>query len=156
MSSVNLADYLPEGSIITRASAGDWQAAVTLAGDALVAQGITTAAYTQEMVKAIEDLGPYVVIAPGFALAHARPSPAVLKTGISWVSLADPVNFGSKDNDPVRLVVGLAAQDHTSHIEIMSALAGILDDDDVLDAAILAASPQEVRKVLSTAAINAA
>jgi len=127
-----------------------------MAGAPLVAQGATTTAYTDEMVKAIEDLGPYVVIAPGFALAHSRPSPAVLKTGISWVSLAEPVAFGSRENDPVRLVVGLAAKDHDSHIDIMSALAGILDDDDALDAAILAETPEQVRDILTKAAAVAA
>lgn len=153
---MNLATHLPEGAIVTNAQAADWREAVRLAGAALVAQGATTDVYTDEMIKAIEDLGPYVVIAPGFALAHSRPSPAVLKTGISWVALAEPVEFGSKGNDPVRLVMGLAAKDHDSHIDIMSALAGVLDDDDTLDAAILADSPEQVRDVLAKAAVAAA
>jgi len=156
MSSTNLANHLPAGAIVTKAHASDWRDAVRLAGAPLVSQGATSDVYTDEMIKAIEDLGPYVVIAPGFALVHSRPSPAVLKTGISWVSLAEPVKFGSKENDPVRLVVGLAAKDHDAHIEIMSALAGLLDDDDTLDAAILADTPEQVRDILTKAALAAA
>jgi len=148
---MSLAEYLPEGSIITGAQAADWREALRLAGDALVAQGVATDVYTDEMIKSVEDLGPYIVIAPGFALAHSRPSPAVLKTGISWVSLAEPVKFGNKDNDPVRLVVGLAAEDPNAHIEIMSALADVLADDDVLDDAIDADTPEKVREVLRAA-----
>lgn len=149
---MNLAKYLPEGSIITQAQPDDWRDSIRLAGDALVAQGVATEQYTEEMISAVEQLGPYIVIAPGFALAHARPSESVLKTGISWVSLANPIEFGSKDNDPVRLIVGLAARDHEAHIDIMSALAGILDNDDTLDAAISADTPDKVREVLSMAA----
>lgn len=145
---MNLADYLPEGSVATRASAADWREAVRLAGDGLVASGATDEAYTDEMIRTIEDLGPYIVIAPGFALAHSRPSAAVQHTGISWVGLAEPVEFGSATNDPVRLVVGLAATDHDAHIEIMSALAGVLADEDVLSAAIAAETPEQVRSVL--------
>jgi len=146
---MNLTAYLPEGSIITQAHAADWRAAVRLAGDALVAQGLVTDAYPEQMVQVVEELGPYIVIAPGFALAHARPSAAVRKSGISWVGLAQPVAFGNKANDPVKLVIGLAAVDHDSHLGIMSALAEFLDDAEALNAATNATNPDQVRKLLS-------
>ncbi|GEK80007.1 PTS sugar transporter subunit IIA [Agrococcus baldri] len=146
---MNLADALPETAIRTLARAEDWQAAVRLAGDRLVASGVTSDAYTGEMLAAIDEHGPYIVIAPGFALAHSRPSPAVLRTGISWVSLAEPVPFGHAVNDPVRLVVGLAATDHDGHIEIMSALAGVLADESALEALLAADSPALVRELLA-------
>lgn len=149
MDTHSLADFLPEGSIITGATPPDWRSAVTFAGDALVATGATDPQYTAEMINTIETLGPYIVIAPGFALAHSRPSPAVHHTGISWVSLSEPVLFGAGENDPVRLVVGLAALDHDAHIDIMSALAEVLDDPDTLSTAIAAKSPDAVRAILS-------
>ncbi|MCL2594967.1 MAG: PTS sugar transporter subunit IIA [Promicromonosporaceae bacterium] len=149
---MNLAEYLPECAILTRAHAADWREAVRLAGGALTAQGVAAAVYTDEMIAAIEELGPYVVIAPGFALAHSRPSPAVNHTGISWVSLAEPVEFGAGENDPVRLIVGLAATDHNGHLDIMSALSEVLMDDDLLAAALDANNPAEVRALLSGAA----
>jgi len=148
----NLADYLPEGAILTQAAAKDWRAAVLLAGEALVAQGAVTNAYPQQMIQAVVDLGPYIVVAPGFALAHARPSSSVIKTGLSWVGLANPVEFGNRANDPVRLVVGLAAPDHDSHLEVMAALADVLADETLLASAIAAATPQEVRELLASAA----
>ena len=146
---MNLAEHLPAGSIITKADAADWRAAVRHAGDALVATGATTDAYTDQMIATVEDLGPYIVIAPGFALAHARPSEAVKRTGISWVTLAEPVEFGNQENDPVHLVVGLAAMDHDSHIDVMSALADVLDDEATLAEAIAAETPEQVREILS-------
>ena len=149
---MNLSDFLPDGSIVTQAQADTWQEAVQIAGEALVAQGATTNAYTTDMIKTVEDLGPYIVIAPGFALAHARPSSSVLKNGISWVSLARPVKFGNKANDPVRLVIGLAAQNHDSHIEIMSALADVLADQSRLEAAMQADSPKKVSEILASPA----
>lgn len=146
---MSLADHLTDGAIVTRAEATDWRGAVRLAGDALVATGATTDVYTDDMIRAIEELGPYIVIAPGFALAHSRPSPAVLRTGLSWVALATPVAFGSAANDPVRLVVGLAALDHDAHLEVMSALARVLADEKTLEAAIDADTPERVRAILA-------
>ncbi|SDS03966.1 PTS sugar transporter subunit IIA [Agrococcus carbonis] len=148
---MNLADSLPEEAIQVGARADDWRDAVRLAGDRLVATGVATEAYTDEMIAAIDAHGPYVVIAPGFALAHSRPSPAVRRTGISWVSFAEPVPFGHAVNDPVRLVVGLAATDHDGHIEMMAALAGVLAEPAVLEELSAATSPAGVRAILSRA-----
>ena len=149
---MSLAERLPESAIVTRAVAADWRAAVRLAGDGLIAQGVATAAYTDEMIAAVDEHGPYIVIAPGFALAHSRPSPAVLSTGISWVGLAEPVEFGSEANDPVKLVVGLAATDHDAHLETMAALAAVLTDEELLAELIAAESPARVRELLISTA----
>ncbi|MCU1405303.1 MAG: ascorbate transporter subunit [Glaciihabitans sp.] len=151
---MNLAEAL--SSITTHASASDWRAAIRLAGDGLVAGGATTDEYTNEMIAAVEKHGPYIVIAPGIALAHSRPSPAVLKGGLSWVSLASPVEFGHSSNDPVNLVIGLAAIDHDSHIQVMSALAGVLSDSDAMARLLAASSADEVRDELTSLAAQAA
>lgn len=151
---MNLADALPEAAILTGARAEGWRAAVRLAGDRLTSTGVTADAYTDEMIAAIDAHGPYVVIAPGFALAHSRPSPAVLRTGISWVSFAEPVAFGHAVNDPVRLVVGLAATDHDGHIEMMAALASVLADPPTLEQLLAADSPARVREILARSRAN--
>lgn len=111
-----LGDALGDKSIKLSVSASTWTEAITLAGDALELSGRATAAYTRAMIEAFEELGPYMVIAPGIALAHARPSANVLSTGLSLVVLSESVKFGSERFDPVRIVFGLAALDHDGHI----------------------------------------
>jgi PTS system ascorbate-specific IIA component len=145
----NLAAELTPESIVTLAAASDWREALTLAGDALVAGHVTTDDYTAEMIATVDELGPYIVIAPGIALAHSRPSPAVLRAGISWVSLATPIDFGHPTNDPVSLVIGLAAVDHDSHLTTMSALAEVLSDETVLSTLLAATTPAQVLEILS-------
>ncbi|MCZ7538302.1 MAG: PTS sugar transporter subunit IIA [Acidimicrobiia bacterium] len=125
-------------------TAADWRAAVRLAGDALVASGATTPAYTDEMVATVEQLGPYIVLAPGIALAHSRPSPAVLRAGISLVTLVEPVRFGHRENDPVRLVIGLAAVDEEAHITALATLAEFLSDETRREELIGAAGARDV------------
>ncbi|POH62589.1 MULTISPECIES: PTS sugar transporter subunit IIA [Cryobacterium] len=150
----NLAEAL--SSIQTQADASDWRDAIRLAGAGLVSGGATTAAYTDEMIDAVEKHGPYIVIAPGIALAHSRPSPAVLTGGLSWVSLATPVEFGNKANDPVTVVIGLAAVDHDAHLQVMRALAGVLSDGPAMERLRTATSSDEVRAVLGELAAAAA
>lgn len=129
MSAPALSDMLAPESIAIGATAADWRAAVRRAGDALDASGATDPAYTDEMIATVEQLGPYIVIAPGIALAHSRPSPAVHRAAMSLVTLAEPVDFGHPQNDPVRLVVGLAAPDEEGHMTALSTLADFLSDE---------------------------
>ena len=143
-----LSQLLAAGAIRIGASAADWRAAVRVSGDALVASGATDAAYTDEMIATVEQLGPYIVIAPGIALAHSRPSPAVHHAGISLVTLAQPVKFGHRENDPVRLVVGLAAPDEEGHMTALSTLADFLSDEARREALMGATDPADVRRMV--------
>lgn len=140
---------LSSSAVHLHAHAENWRDAIRLAGAALVAGGVTSEDYTQEMIDTVERLGPYIVVAPGFALAHSRTSPAVLRTGLSWVSLDTPVEFGNKKNDPVDLVVGLAALDHDAHIGIMSKLAGVLADPEMLAQLRTSTDVEEIRSALA-------
>jgi PTS system ascorbate-specific IIA component len=139
-----LSQLLTVKAIRIGASAEDWRAAVGLAGDALVTSGATAPAYTDEMIATVEQLGPYIVIAPGIALAHARPSPAIHHAGISLVTLARPVPFGHRTNDPVTLVVGLAAPDEEGHVTALSTLAEFLSDEDSRLGLLGATDPDDV------------
>ena len=86
--------FLPDSAFLLDVPATDWKDAIRLAGKGLVAAGFTTDAYTDQMIETVEKMGPYIVIAPGLALAHSRPSEAVLKTGLCWVRLSTPVKTG--------------------------------------------------------------
>ncbi|MFI5664407.1 PTS sugar transporter subunit IIA [Streptomyces sp. NPDC051684] len=143
-----LSDLIPVEAIRLDVAAPDWQAAVRAAGDLLVSTDVSTDTYTEEMLRNVEENGPYIVIAPGFAFAHARPSPAVLRTGMSWVRLSTPVSFGHETNDPVHLVVALAAEDAGAHTQAMGALARLLADADTSAALDRAPTPEALRRIL--------
>ena len=147
MSSV-LEQALGQGSIKLQQSCVSWKETFELAGLGLVESSRTTSAYTNEMIQAFEELGPYMVIAPGIALAHGRPSESVLATGLSLVTLSTPVVFGSTANDPVSLVIGLAAVDHDSHIDLMAALSELLMSEDTVNFLLKATNESQVRSYL--------
>ena len=109
--------------------------------------GAAAPQYADEMIRMIEEHGPYVVIAPGLALAHARPGPEVLADGLSVVTLATPVNFGHPHNDPVAVVIGLAAG-YATHLSVVAALANVFNDSDAVAELAAASSADEVRGIL--------
>jgi PTS system ascorbate-specific IIA component len=143
-----LEQALGQGSIKLQQSCSSWRETFELAGLGLVESSRTTSSYTQEMIQAFEELGPYMVIAPGIALAHGRPSESVLETGLSLVTLSSPVVFGSTANDPVSLVIGLAAVDHDSHIDLMAALSELLMSEETVNLLLKAKNESEVRTYL--------
>ena len=126
-------DIVSEANIELKVRAQDWRHAIRIAGELLCKNHYATAAYTEEMIEAVETLGPYIVVAPGLALAHSRPAPSVTKTGLSLTTLAEPIPFGSEENDPVEIVFALCATDSNSHIEIISRLVAFLDDEENIE-----------------------
>ncbi|MCH6196394.1 PTS sugar transporter subunit IIA [Corynebacterium mastitidis] len=143
-----LNDLLPRGAVNLRGEARDWRSAIELAGGLLEESGAITPDYTSAMVRSVEEHGPYIVVAPGFALAHARPSEAVKETAISWVRLDNPVPFGSKAHDPVRLVVALAARDSSAHLQAMKELASLLGNARVRTQLEALGTEEELRRIL--------
>lgn len=139
---------LPETAIDIDAFAADWRAAVSLAGEALVRSGAAKTGYSAEMIRMIENHGPYVVIAPGLALAHARPGPEVITNGLSIVTLKEPVRFGHAHNDPVRVVLGLAIAEAGAHLAAVAAVANIFNDSSAIDRLAAATSAAEVQKIM--------
>jgi ascorbate PTS system EIIA or EIIAB component len=143
---------VPDEAVLLHAAASDWRAAVRLAGDALERSGAARPAYADEMVRMIDEHGPYVVIAPGLALAHARPGPSVLADGLSVVTLAEPVAFGHPDNDPVRVVLGLAVHTVEQHLAMIADLANVFNDSDTTERLWGAPDADTVRDILGAVA----
>ncbi|MGO1947581.1 MAG: PTS sugar transporter subunit IIA [Brachybacterium alimentarium] len=151
-----LSDLVDPSAISLDASAQDWRAAIRLSGDLLVSTESTTSSYTDAMIRTVEEHGPYIVIAPGFALAHARPDESVLRTALSFVRLAEPIPFGNEANDPVTLVMALAAADASAHQSALAALAGVLADPTSRRELDTASTPAEVLAALGADDADAA
>lgn len=120
---------IEKNHIAVQVEVEDWRAAITAAGNILVEQGSVTPLYVKRMIEAVEEMGPYIVIAPHVALAHARPDAQVLKADISMVTLAKPVCFGHQANDPVQIVFAFAAQQAAGHLQQLVKLSRLLEDE---------------------------
>lgn len=139
---------LPDTAILLGATAPDWRAAVELAAACLTRAGAAKPGYADEMIRMIDEHGPYVVIAPGLALAHARPGPDVLTDGLAVVTLEAPVVFGHPHNDPVNVVLALAVHSSEHHLGMVAELANRFNDSDAVERLAEAITTDEVRAIL--------
>jgi PTS system ascorbate-specific IIA component len=139
---------VPAEAISLGVRVADWREAVRAAGAALTAARFARPSYADQMIRMIEEHGPYVVIAPGLALAHARPGPEVLGDGIAVVTLATPVNFGHPYNDPVSVVLALAVSASDTHVALVAELANLFNDSTAIADLAAAESVDEVQRIL--------
>lgn len=145
-----MSSIIPTSNIRIKEKAADWEEAIRKAGAVLLSAGSITVDYIEKMVQSVRDFGPYIVIMPGLALAHAAPCEAVIKTDIALITLASPVNFGSA-NDPVRVVLCLGCTDKSSHLQSLSALAELLLQEKTVSKIADSASAEEVARILISA-----
>lgn len=111
---------------LTGATAAGWEDAVVQAAGLLVKSGAATADYPAGCVQIVKDQGPYIVLAPGFALVHARPEAGALELGFAAVLLAEPVEFGHPTNDPVDLLISFCSPDKDQHLQAIKSLGKAL------------------------------
>ena len=143
-----IGDLVIKDFIKVKQNCTNWQNAIEIGTSLLEDKGIVENEYKEQIINNFKELGPYMVIAPGIVLSHARPEAGVNETGISLVTLKEPINFGSEQNDPVKLVVTLAAKDNTSHLELLSNLMDIFMNSEDLNKIFEAKSENEILEVL--------
>lgn len=135
-------------NIEVKAIAKDWREAIGIAGRLLLKAGKVKEEYISSMINAVIDMGPYMVLAPGFALAHARPSSDVLENGVSLITLENAVSFGST-NDPVDVILCVACTDSNSHIGVLSAVAEKLMVEGMIGRIAACKSKEEVYSLIN-------
>ena len=135
---------VPENILLKRV-ANDWRHAIEIASQPLLAKQDIEPSYVLAMQDAVVEHGPYMVLGPGLALAHARPGKDVNRVCLSLLTIDPPVNFGNPDFDPVDILIAFGTPDSDSHIEMLRELGKILMDEDNL--AVIRASTDPHRLV---------
>ncbi|HFZ8994449.1 TPA: PTS sugar transporter subunit IIA [Citrobacter freundii] len=130
-------------------SAKDWRDAVAIACRPLIENGSIEPRYVEAIYHSHEAIGPYYVVGPGIAMPHARPEEGANKVALALTLITNGVNFDADENDPVRLLIVLAATDSTSHIEAISQLAQLFDNEQDVQTILTANTPQDVLSVIA-------
>ncbi|WP_108651381.1 PTS sugar transporter subunit IIA [Dongshaea marina] len=116
-------------SIKLQTTATDWKDAIKQGTDMLIASGAVEPSYPEAIIRSIEQMGPYIVIAPGLAMPHARPEDGVNRTAFALVTLNDPVHFEGED-EPVDVLITLAGSSSDEHMQGLMEVTQVLDDEE--------------------------
>ncbi|OXX21410.1 PTS sugar transporter subunit IIA [Vibrio sp. V08_P9A1T1] len=116
-------------SIQLNAQASTWQEAIKIGTDRLIKSGAIHPCYHDAIISSVEQLGPYIVIAPNLALPHARPENGVIRTAFALVTLQTPIYFDGED-EPVDVLITLAGSSSDQHMEGLMEVTQVLDDEE--------------------------
>ena len=144
---------IENNSIKLNVSAANWQEAIKVGTDMLEKSGAIQPSYYQAITSSIEKLGPYIVIAPDFAMPHARPEDGVNKTAFALVTLAESIEI---QGERVEVMVTLAGSSSDEHMAGLMEVTQILDDEDSetginLDKLLRCKSNQDIFDVIDKA-----
>lgn len=89
---------------------------MTLACQPLEELGAITSAYAQAIIRETEQLGPWYILSPEFALPHARPEEGVIssETHLSLLCLKEAVPFPRASRCAVNYCLG-GCQQHPTY-----------------------------------------
>lgn len=141
--------FLEENITFFQAHADTPSEAIRMAGNLLAMQGYVEERYVDAMIQSFRENGPYMVIAPGIALPHARPEDGVHEACVSMLQLKEPISFGSQANDPVKLVFALGAASSSEHLECLKNLMRVLGNKETVKQLMTAASYDQVKKAVT-------
>ncbi|HEK2924963.1 TPA: PTS sugar transporter subunit IIA [Proteus mirabilis] len=127
----------------------DWREAIKIACQPLIDKGCIEPRYVDAIYKSHEQIGPYYVLGLGIAMPHARPEEGVNQLSLALTIIEKGVEFGADENDPVKLLIVLAATDNDSHINAIVKLAELFDNQDDIDTLLQAKSKAEVLAVIN-------
>lgn len=122
-----------------------WEQAITIAANPLLTQDYFESSYVTAMIGSVKELGPYIVIAPEIAIAHARPNDDVKHIGLSLLKLNEHINF-SEEGHFASLIFVLSAVDNYGHLAILRSLATKLGNQDTVNQLLAA---QEINEIVN-------
>lgn len=89
-----------------------WHEAIRLAARPLLRYGLIEKNYVDQMIAAVENYGPYMVLTPGVAYVHAGVDDGIKRNCTSVLVLNEPIDFGpSGQSKQIRVVVVLGIRD---------------------------------------------
>ncbi|MGZ7440950.1 BglG family transcription antiterminator [Paenibacillus sp. TH7-28] len=124
-----LGELLTPSRITIREEISHWRLAIRVAAKPLLQDGSISDRYVQAMIDKVNQYGPYIVAAPGVAIAHARPEDGAAKASMALLTIRKGVAFSSQARHLVNLLIVVVGTDGESHLKALSQLVNLLVDE---------------------------
>ncbi len=125
----------------------DWRDAVRAACQPLLDDGTIEPEYPEAIIAKVEELGPYIVIAPDICIPHAQEGVGVNDTAICFMKTEKPVSFSDDGEHDARLFFVLASTDNAIHLQNLSELAEEMSDEELVAKVLAAKTPADLEKL---------
>lgn len=123
---IGLVEGLEHGGICIADGTFQWKEAIRYAGAGLLEKGAINKGYLDKIISQLLYYGPFMFVAEGLVLAHAKPEDGVMHMGISMTIFKEPVIFS--EHQRARIILTLAVEDQEKHLRILKDIMNIFED----------------------------
>ena len=122
---------LPPSHIMLDVECEDWRDAIRKSAETLLKRGYIEERYIDAMISGVEKYGPYIVLAQGFAIPHAKLEDGSIRLGMNLIRLKTPVRFtDDEEYDPIEFVCCMSAIDSKSHLKAFFNIVNMVQDEE--------------------------
>lgn len=139
---LELLDLLRKDTINLNGKFKNWQESILKCGEILEKKGDIKKSYINNVIKAIESYGSYMVISDKVIIPHAKNDEGVINTGMCLMSLEEEVLF--PNNEEIDLIIFFSSKDKTEHLNALRTLVEILSEHNFKNEIKKMKRPEEV------------
>lgn len=123
-------DYIKAERILLNEDLVDWKDSIMKVGSLLLEANIIKESYIQNSIRAIEEFGTYMILAPGVLFPHARTEGDVNETGFSLITLKEPIIMPTKEE--VSAIIMFSSKNNEEHLETFMQLVELANENNFL------------------------
>lgn len=124
----------------------DWRQAIRETSRGLLEQKYITRSYVEKMISLVEKYGPYIVVSPRIAIAHAQPDDGALGLALSLSVYPQGLSFGPSR---VQFLFVLATPNQSDHLHILQNIVLLSEQQDAMDGIAASADGEEALRRFS-------
>jgi len=126
-----------------------WEEAVEASCKPLIEDGAIEHDYVDAIISNVKKYGPYIVIAPNICIPHAQEGVVgVNETAMCFMRTKNPVHFSDDPEQDARLFFVLASTDNNVHLQNLSNMVGLIEDDAVVDKLLEAECKEDLEEII--------
>lgn len=126
-----------------------WEEAIAASCKPLIEDGAIESAYVDAIIANVKKFGPYIVIAPNICIPHAQEGVVgVNETAMCFMRTKNPVHFSDSPDEDARLFFVLASTDNEVHLQNLSNMVGLIEDEAIVDKLLDAESKEDLEAIV--------
>ncbi|KJZ89027.1 MULTISPECIES: PTS sugar transporter subunit IIA [Clostridium] len=125
-----------------------WEDAIKAACMPLIKDKAIEEAYIDSIIRNVNKYGPYIVIAPDICIPHAQEGAVgVNETAVCFMRSKKPVCFSDDHDQDARLFFVLASTDNNIHLENLSKLVELVENNEVVEELICSQCKEDLENI---------
>lgn len=126
-----------------------WEDAIEASCKPLINDGSIDHNYVDSIISNVKKYGPYIVIAPNICIPHAQEGAVgVNKTAVCFMRTKKSVHFSDDPEQDAKIFFVLASTDSNIHLQNLSNLVSLIEDESVVEKLIQAESVEDLKAIL--------